>query len=957
MTLSAIEQLRNGTFPREWTYNIVENKAAFTGKTTDPAKFNGDCNKGLTPDQVFEKWSQESRLKDRKTKNWRTVDKNGLGVLTGPAGGHLVAVDIDGADAEQVFADFMGNDYPAVDNPGTMSWRGKPTNRQLLYRMPVGFRQFFEKLGREQLDDALKKGGNSEVCIRYGGSYSVLPGSYHPDTKKQYEWLSYNDGQVADLPNRLVNWLMSNFADQSETFVPAALMESLEQGLDKAPISGKNVKQLARDFRLQILEELVKQSDVESPDALIWKLFKADVWRADRQPLTREHGNPDNPLVGGCPFHDSQSGTSFTLWPDIKGDGKERSKGLFGWKCHKEGNHGGGIQLLHALKTGDIDAGWPDAATLEEYCIEGAKLLNKSYPEDFQAAVSFRRDVTYDPKDKSTLDWARWIEQQYENPAEQSIEFARLASDHNLRWGTDQILQALQDDHDFKTASGPQNYLERRQNVKGLEFVIPDLLLTPSTILLHGMHGSGKSQTAAALAKHILEGKPFKVRGAEMPVRKGTVLWCNGDQSKEIFENQLESHGIADNPNFHAWPKFRLKWQRRLYARINELRPQLVVIDSLSGCMPGVDNNKQEICKPLYNLEIDNGTEFPSTTFLILHHNNKNNGFRGHTGIADAVTETWGLDKPTEDDLKEDKYQYHLPDGSLGHTEMRRIVTIGKSRIGREGDQLITYLHEDDSMDIEDHTPVERTRKYSQKTPVIDMIHSFIRTQTGRGASTTAAELKTAIGRRATQATLRSALNRLKTRGLIKGVKGPSEGRRGAPETHWYACTEVGIEILDSLCQSQKGNSSSEKFVPREERGVSNSNQYSDNPVTDSDLSVANNVAPPNPSVSEGTKSLGTTGLELCGNENPKLPRYSEPAANDQPLKTDQGIMLHPSDCHAYNPVIPTNLNNVAQSAIHRDHGELTLEDLLKDTDSSQQSKSSLREQIWGDNENNSTSA
>ena len=896
MNESAIDQLRNGTFPQEWTYNILEDKAAFSSDKTPDWAFNGTCNKGLTPDEVFKKWSKRSTHFNKETGQTRIVKKNGLGVLTGPAGGHLIAVDIDGLEAEAVFEAFMGDDYPSIDNPGTMSWRGKPTNRQLLYRMPVGHRQFFENLTKPQLDEELKKGGNSEVCIRYGGCYSVLPGSYHPDTKSQYQWLSYNGGKVADLPDRLLSWLMGRYGKQSETFIPQELLQSLEQGTDIAPISGKNVKQLARDFRVQILPALIYSSDegADDPDSLVWQLFKADVWAEDRQPLKREGGNPDKPLVGGCPFHDSQSGTSFALFTDQSDQDKKIGKGLFGWKCHKEGNGGGAIELLHALRTSDIDAGFPNAATLEEYCIEGAKLLGKSYPEDFGAPISFRREVTYDPKDKSTLEWARWIENEFENPAEQSIEFARLASDHQLRWGTDQIYQALQDDHDFRTAAGPQNSAQRREGLTGLDFIIPDLLLTPSVICLHGGYGTGKSQTAAALSKHILQGKPFKVRGAEMPVRKGTVLWCNGDQSREIFENQLRSHGIDFDENFYTWPKFRLKWQRRFYKKLNELKPQLVIIDSLSGCMPLVDNNKQEISKPLRDLEVDNGTEFPACSILILHHNNRSGGFRGHSSIGDAVTETWALEIPTEDDCKEDAYG---PD-----TEMRRIITIGKSRIGRENDKLVTLLHDDDSLDIEDFTPVERKRKYSQKTPVIDLVHSFIRTQTARGESTTRKELEVSIGRRATASTLRSALNRLKTRRLIQSVPGPSEGRRGAPESHWFACTEYGLELIENMVSAS-----------REERGGSSSHHYSENadPVTD-----LNNVAGARHENDDSSKSLSEPRKVKRGNNY-----VADAALTDPKTDVDESLnnVARTPHCHALNPVPESDLNKVANSETHRE--------------------------------------
>ena len=792
-TPPAIEQLKDGTFPATWIYNIVEDKRAFSGAKTPAEHFNGDCNKGLTPSEVLARWQETSRTKDKTTGKYRNVRKNGLGVLTGPAGGCLIAVDIDGADAEQVFKEWMEDDYPSVENPGTMSWRGRPTNRQLLYRMPRWAQEFFEAFTKAQLDKNLRDGSrNSEICLRYGGCYTVLPGSYHPDTKEKYRWLAYNDGQVAELPGRLLDWLMTNHSKQNETYIPAELSELLT--IETGPITGKNVPALARDFRMEILQHLVTTdseggvTEPDDPHALVWKLYDAAVWAEDHQPLHREHGNPDKPLVGGCPFHESQSGTSFVLFPDVK---NEKASGLFGWKCLAEEIGGNCITLLHALRTGDIDAGWPDAKTLEDYCIEGARLLNKRYPEDFSSPLTWRQELKYDHS-KSTLEWARIIEADFENPAEADIELARLAADHNLRWGVEQIRRALQDDHDFKTAANPQSFQERKGNAQGLQFCIPDVLLRPSTVLFHGRGGCGKSQAAMALARHIAKGEPFKVRGTLMPVTQGKVLWCNGDQNKEIFETQLESNGLADNPNFLSWPKFRLRWQARLAAKIRELKPALVVIDSLSGCMPGVDNNKQEITKPLYDLEVANGTDFPSTTIIIIHHNSKagvgDDAFRGHTGIADAVTETWGLQKPTDDEMKELAYG--------PNTEMSRVIKIGKSRLDRGGDKFLTVMHEDFSMSIEDYTKITTARKYSGEIPTIQRVHEHVRTMTSLGRGTTRKEIEVAIGSQGGCNAVRSSLRRLRLKGLLDKVSRACESGKGRPKSEWYECTEAGLALI-----------------------------------------------------------------------------------------------------------------------------------------------------------------
>ena len=316
------------------------------------------------------------------------------------------------------------------------------------------------------------------------------------------------------------------------------------------------------------------------------------------------------------------------------------------------------------------------------------------------------------------------------------------------------------------------------------------------------------------------------------------------------------------------------------------MQPALVVIDSLSGCMPGVDNNKQEICKPLYDLEVSNGLEFPSTVFLIIHHNNKSNGMRGHSGIGDAVTETWGLDKPTEQECQEDRYGEE--------TEMRRVITIGKSRIGREGDKLVTRMQEDFSMDIEDFTPVERTRQFSNKVPVIDQVHSHIRQMTKRGCSVTREELAKAAGSRGTPNAIRTSLRRLRTRGLIECVEGPMPDRGGSAPLFWFACTKEGLEMIEQIKGVTPG------VISRGERE--------------------------NTSSSISTESTGITDVERCvtpvrhpvihpenrPSDTPVL--GSEPEPNDQAVFETENRCVTPEPDAPLNPVIATEVTGASPS-------------------------------------------
>ena len=82
----------------------------------------------------------------------------------------------------------------------------------------------------------------------------------------------------------------------------------------------------------------------------------------------------------------------------------------------------------------------------------------------------------------------------------------------------------------------------------------------------------------------------------------------------------------------------------------------------------------------------------PKATILIVHHANKNGGFRGTSAIRDAVDETWALRKPTDEER-----------GVVGAHS--RLITIEKSRSGRMDTQLVMQMQDDLSFTISDFTP------------------------------------------------------------------------------------------------------------------------------------------------------------------------------------------------------------------------------------------------------------
>ena len=112
------------------------------------------------------------------------------------------------------------------------------------------------------------------------------------------------------------------------------------------------------------------------------------------------------------------------------------------------------------------------------------------------------------------------------------------------------------------------------------EYLIPDILPHPSVILIYGAGGDGKSTAAWAIAKHIVSGKPFRVRGADVPIQQGPVLLLNGDQPLiQLKEQLIEADFPITDQTF-----IQTDWQLQRYAQFIKLmedhKPKLVVIDS-----------------------------------------------------------------------------------------------------------------------------------------------------------------------------------------------------------------------------------------------------------------------------------------------------------------------------------------------------------------------------------------
>ena len=364
-----------------------------------------------------------------------------------------------------------------------------------------------------------------------------------------------------------------------------------------------------------------------------------------------------------------------------------------------------------------------------------------------------------------------------DNPAEMNFKLNSLALDAGYR---DQFAleKLIVDQIQYEGAKGLMD-VAALQDLEGQrEYLIPDVLPHPSVVLIYGSGGDGKSMSAWTLAKHIATGSPFVVRGKHVPVQQGPVLLLNGDQPLIQLKEQLEEVEYPMDSNTKLLTDWALQRYAQFIKLMEKVQPKLVVIDSLIGCSGGraFDENKSDFATPLYWLTRNNGVLFPATTILIIHHANKQGGFRGTSAIRDAVDETWALRKPTKEEVEKDVAPAHS-----------RIITVEKSRSGRSGTSLIMRQEDDLSFSVADFTP-EVDPGNTAPSSVVDKVLQRLRTGHPRLFTRSDLNADPVVGGK-TDA-IRKALQRLVKRGLVTEV--PGVGRYGKTSYQAVlACGEV----------------------------------------------------------------------------------------------------------------------------------------------------------------------
>ena len=276
------------------------------------------------------------------------------------------------------------------------------------------------------------------------------------------------------------------------------------------------------------------------------------------------------------------------------------------------------------------------------------------------------------------------IDDEVENPAYRNLAKNSLANDRNLREGALAIDKLLDAHLTFERNGGSNPKSIESLDNSSFDYLIPGLLPKPWVLLVHADGGTGKSVMAMTICKHIAQGKSFEVHKHMQPIKKGKILWLNGDQSERILRRQFELIGIESGVDVIG------EWDMQWYSRFKQIQKKnkydLIVIDSLDGCNDSNphEENRKEYALPLKKLSRRNGVDFPAASIIVLHHNNRTGGFRGTSAIRAAVDETWNMTKLDPKQALEFSVQSDT-----------RLITVEKSRDEREGQQMLFKLMPD----------------------------------------------------------------------------------------------------------------------------------------------------------------------------------------------------------------------------------------------------------------------
>lgn len=176
---------------------------------------------------------------------------------------------------------------------------------------------------------------------------------------------------------------------------------------------------------------------------------------------------------------------------------------------------------------------------------------------------------------------------------------------------------------------------------EGLQWLIPGIFPARGVTIVAGDAGAGKTTLAYDLAASILYQEEFL---GEMPSKQGKVLFVSSDEQPCFAQDKLINRGFKFDDQWQFIIDWDVTQKDTLEETIEDLRPQLVVVDSFAAIHrdAAFDENSSQAKSSIYWLE-SLASKY-QCGILLIHHANKNkeqkgvSKLRGSTAIAAACS-------------------------------------------------------------------------------------------------------------------------------------------------------------------------------------------------------------------------------------------------------------------------------------------------------------------------------
>jgi len=240
---------------------------------------------------------------------------------------------------------------------------------------------------------------------------------------------------------------------------------------------------------------------------------------------------------------------------------------------------------------------------------------------------------------------------QMSDPVERCRQIALLAPKYSMGTGT--IKEAM-------AAMKQQTQAQKVEDLtlkevfdsesEAMEWLVSGLLPVGETVLLCALPKVGKSKLAIDLAFSVATGES-RFLGQE--TKQGKVLLITPDASLMSLKQELMKRGFRkqDSPNVHIFPSWSIDQMAELEAKLENFRPDLVVIDSLKKITAGkeISENSAEFADNI--IALNDMLKRYRATGILVHHANKSNDAigveraRGSTAIVGSCWGTWMLER------------------------------------------------------------------------------------------------------------------------------------------------------------------------------------------------------------------------------------------------------------------------------------------------------------------------